>query len=128
MKYLLDTNIIIDYLRGGSLIEIEIIKSGCGLSIISLAELFYGVYKSSTVDKNLKKIKEMLIDLEIEIINLNEECVEKYGKIKAQLEEKGERLDDFDLLIAATAIKSNLILVTKNKSHFQRIPQLKIAL
>lgn len=126
MKYLLDTNIIINHLRGQQSIKIEWIKEGCGLSIISLVELYYGAYKSSKTKKNLKKIKEMLVDLEIEIINLDKKSAIKYGKIKAQLEKEGQKLDDFDLLIAASAISSNLILVTKNKSHFQRIPQLKI--
>lgn len=126
MKYLLDSNIIINHLRGKKPIDPTFVKVGCSLSIISQAELFYGVYKSSQQEKNLTKVKAMLIDLGIGVINLNEEIINEYGKLKAQLEKKGKKLDEFDLLIAATAIKSNLILVTENLSHFQRIPQLKI--
>lgn len=48
-----------------------------------------------------------------------------YVQIKAKLEDEGKRLDEFDLLIAATAKISNLKLLTQNKKHFQRIPGLK---
>lgn len=127
MKYLLDTNIIINHLRGRQSIKIDFLREGSGLSIISLAELFYGAHKSYDSKNNLAKVKKMIIDLEIKIIDLDEETIDKYGQLKAQLEEKGKKIDDFDLLIAATALKNNLILVTENKDHFKRIPHLKIA-
>ena len=45
-----------------------------------------------------------------------------YGDVKAELESKGEGLDDFDLLIGATALANNLVLVTNNTRHLGRIP------
>jgi tRNA(fMet)-specific endonuclease VapC len=79
----------------------------------------YKRYKSYNSLENLKKIKAMVFDLGIEVITLNERIIEHYAKIKAKLEKEGKRLDEFDLLIAATAIEKNLILVSYNLTHFK---------
>jgi len=126
MKYLLDTSLIIEYLRGIKSIDISLLKQGSGISIITQAELFYGAYKSNKPRDNLTKIKQMIEDLGIRVLPLNEEIVEIYARLKASLETKGRRLDKFDLLIASTAISLNLSLITTNLKHFQRIPKLKL--
>lgn len=89
--------------------------------------MIYGAYKSIHPQKSLVTLKESLLILDFKIINLNEAIIAEFGRIKAELELKGERLDDFDLLIAATAIVNDLMLVTRNIKHFQRIPCLKLA-
>ncbi|MBP5377247.1 MAG: PIN domain-containing protein [Bacteroidaceae bacterium] len=50
----------------------------------------------------------------------------EYGEIRHSLEHTGLRIDQFDLLIGATAIHHNLILVTSNTKHFDRINELKL--
>lgn len=124
MKYLLDTNILVDFLRGTKSIEVSIIKESCAISIITYGELIYGAYKSDKKEENLYKIKEMINDLEIEVNTLDEKIMNEYGELKAKLEKKGERLDEFDLLIAATALINNLTLFSRNLKHFKRIPSL----
>lgn len=124
MKYLLDTNILVDFLRGTKSIEVSMIKEGCAISIITYGELIYGACKSDKKEENLSKIKEMINDLGIEISFLNEKIMNEYGELKAKLERKGERLDDLDLMIASSAISQNLTLVTRNIRHFKRIPSL----
>jgi predicted nucleic acid-binding protein len=47
--------------------------------------------------------------------------------LSASLQKSGNPLDDFDLIIAATALAHNLILVTNNTSHFNRIEGLKLS-
>lgn len=126
MKYLLDTNVIVEHLRGKRKIEALLIKKGSAISVITQAELYYGVHKSKKLTQNLRKIKQMLENLRIGIIHFNEDILNIYGNLKVRLEIKGQRLDEFDLLIAATALSANLTLVTKNKKHFQRIPQLRL--
>ena len=126
MKYLLDTNILIDHIRGKKEIDIDILKKGAGISIITLGELYYGSQKSSNPQKTLKLIRKLLHDLGLQVQILDEEMVFEFGKIKAELEIKGIRLEDFDLLIAATAKAGNLMLVTKNLKHFKRITGLKL--
>ena len=49
-----------------------------------------------------------------------------FGDIRSELEEKGRRIDDFDVLIGAAAVYNNMILVTDNIQHLERIPNVKI--
>lgn len=126
MKYLLDTNIIVDHLRKKEIIDGDIIFSGAGTSIITLGELIYGAYKSNNKEKSLQKIDDIFKMLKLEIVNLNGEAISEFGRIKANLEITGERLEDFDLLIAATALANNFTLVTRNIKHFKRIKGLKL--
>jgi len=126
VKYLLDTNIIVDHLRKRIILSEDFLISGAGISIITLGELIYGAHKSDNLQRSLQKLENSLKILKLEIINLDFEVISEFARIKAELETKGRRLDDFDLLIAASAIVNNLILVTKNLKHFQRIPHLKL--
>ncbi len=126
MRYLLDTNIIIDHLKEREIINEDILLSGAGISIISLGELIFGAHKSNNPQKSLNQVEISLKILKLEVVNLNGEVVSEFGKIKADLEIKGERLEDFDLLIAATALVNGFTLVTKNLKHFKRIKDLKL--
>lgn len=126
MKYLLDTNILVEHIRGKKQINLEVLQEGSAISIITLAELCYGAFKSNNPNKTLAIIKTLLRDLGLHIQTLNEEIVSEFGKIKAGLEAKGKRLEDFDLLIVATAKVENLTLATGNLKHFKRIYGLKI--
>ena len=120
--YLLDTDIIIYNLKGHPIVQENLRQhyndSFC-LSAISLMELYYGACKSEKVESNLAKVKT--IETSLAIVRAGEEVVELFGMLKAQLEAKGQRVDDFDLVIASTALSHNLILVTNNTRHFQRI-------
>lgn len=124
MKYLLDTNVIINHLRGKNKINKTIIKSGVTISIITWAELIYGAYKSVNKEKSLAVIEALIEDLQITILSLNEKMVFQYAELKVKLEKTGNILDDFDLLIAATAITNKITLVTHNIKHFRQIPEL----
>ena len=67
-----------------------------------------------------------LLEQSLDILITGQETAEIFGKMKSKLESNGNRLDDFDLLIASTALAHNLVLVTNNKKHFQRIEGLKL--
>jgi len=126
VKYLLDTDIIIDHFRERKILSEDFLVSGAGISIITLGELIYGAYKSDNPERSLQKLENSLKILKLEIINLSFEIVSEFSRIKAELEKLGKRLEDFDLLIAATAKVNSFILVTGNKKHFERIPGLKL--
>ena len=49
-----------------------------------------------------------------------------FGEIKAGLQKSGHTIDDMDLLIAATAIAQNMVLVTHNTKHFEHIPGIRL--
>ena len=125
--YLLDTDTIIYNLKGDLKIQENLrlhVNDLLRISIITLMELYYGVYKSQHVNANLAKIKTL--EQSLDILPSGEETAEIFGKLKAGLESAGNRLDDFDLIIASTAMTHNLTLVTNNIKHFQRIEGLKL--
>ncbi len=120
-KYLLDTNICAYFLNGKYNLEEKINEVGfknCLVSEITIAELKYGVEKSTFKEKN-RKILEMF-QTKFDVLPIFP-ALEIYAKEKSRLKTKGKILDDFDLLIGATAIFNNLTLVTKNVSDFDRL-------
>lgn len=127
MKYLIDTDVLIEHLRKKKLIDKEVIIDGAGVSIISLAELYFGAYKSVDPSKSLEKLRLVLEILDLTTVNLNIDIVDEFARLRANLEKQGQRLDDFDLLIAATAKVNDFILLTGNKRHFERIKGLRLA-
>ncbi len=125
--YLLDTDTIIYNLKGNEKIRQTLrlhIQDPLKISIITLMELYYGAFKSQHIDANLAKIKT--IEQSFEIIPNGVESAEIFARLKTELETKGTRLDDFDLMIATCALTHNLILVTNNLKHFRRIPGLRL--
>ena len=128
MMFLLDTDTIIFNFKGNIPIQKNLqhhFNDQINISVITLMELYYGAHKSQKVSINLSKIKRL--EQVIEIIPVGVECVEIFSFLKSQLEMEGNRLDDFDLIIASCALAHNLTLVTNNIKHFQRIDGLKLA-
>ena len=126
MKYLLDTSAVVNFLRGKQSINETVIKAGAAVSIITRAELAYGALKSNQPKRNLDLVNGFLEELEINTVNLSEGIVLTYARLKTKLEKQGRRLDEFDLLIAASALENNFTLVTDNAKHFSRIKDLRI--
>ncbi len=125
-KYLLDTNICVYFLNGKFNIEEKIDDAGfenCFISEITIAELKYGVEKSTYKERNRKAIE--LFQQKFDILPIFP-VLDVYAKEKARLKVKGKILDDFDLLIGATVIFNNFSLVTKNVSDFIRLESIVI--
>mgnify|MGYP001081143869 CR=1 FL=1 len=126
-KFILDTDTCIYWLKGNENIERSIIRHGLGnifITVITECELFYGAYKSMKKDKNLAIVEEL--KTRIETLHTVSGIPSLYGKIKAELESKGQVLDDADMLISSIALLNNATLVTNNIEHFKRISGLKI--
>ena len=126
MKYLADTDVLIDHLRGKKKLDPTLLKDGVGISIITYGELLYGAEKSVNKEKTRQTVLNFIKNLSIVIANLSEEIMQKYATVKAGLEKKGQKLDDFDLLIASTAMSDSLVLLTRNIKYFSRIKDLKM--
>jgi tRNA(fMet)-specific endonuclease VapC len=125
--YLLDTDILIYSLKAHKIVQQNLrhhLHDPINVSAVTLMELYYGAYKSQKIANNLAKVKT--IENSLEIIPVNREMVEIFGVLKSDLEKVGKPLDDFDLILAATAMSRNLIIVTNNEKHFGRIDGLKM--
>lgn len=129
--YLLDTNILIDFLDGVPSVIDHVLKAGinaCYISSVSIHELYYGAYlakekKLEYYEKEINKINKLIEYFDV--LNLSEKA-EQYGQIKYSLKKKGEMIDEFDMLIAGQALSEGLTVVTDNVKHFNRIAGLKI--
>lgn len=126
MKYLLDTNICIHFLRGKynliKKLELAEIRN-CAISEITLAELVFGAENSLTPQKNCDIIDQFSKLLTILTIT---DTIKLYGKEKARLRKSGIMISDFDLLIGCTAVENELIMVTENIGEFERISNIRI--
>lgn len=121
--YLLDTDTVIAMLRGEYGIQRKVRAVGldsCGISEITIAELFTGAFKSG-IEKDLGQAEFAASFFRIYPIG---ETLKTYARLRVDLERLGNRLDNMDMFIAATALEHHLTLVTGNTRHFARIPSL----
>ena len=126
MKYLIDSNICIHFLRRkyNILDKLEIIDiANCSISEITLAELVFGAEKSNNPKKNHQLIEQFVNKLTIIPIY---DAIPIYAIEKVRLQKLGKMISDFDLLIGCTAIVNDLIMVTENIKEFERIENIRI--
>ena len=91
---------------------------------ISVAELTHGANCSKRRDDNLARLEVLLSALSI--LPFDEAAGRRFGVLKAELEARGELLDDLDLQIASIAIETNSALLTNNTKHFKRVSGLQL--
>jgi len=93
-------------------------------SAVSVAELTHGAQRSKHREDNLARLEVLLAALTV--LPFDESAGRRFGALKAELESRGESLDDLDMQIASIAIENNLPLVTNNTDHFNRIKGLEL--
>ena len=124
-NYLLDTDTCIYFINGKYNLAEKFRKIGkkrLFISEITIAELKFGAENSSKVEQNKQTIEKFINSIQVIPIAGS---IDIYAKEKARLRKQGTPIDDFDLLIAATAITSEITLLTRNEKHFMRIENLK---
>ena|SRR3989344_5316360 len=122
--YCLDTNIVIDFLTGDLRIKEFIDKIDYDLfevclTPITLCELYKGAYLSNNTEKSLEGIRGFLMTTLAKIIHFNDEACRVFGEEYVNLKKKGRLTNEFDLLIASIVKAYDLILVTRDKKHFE---------
>ena len=126
--YLIDTNICIFLKNKKPIHVLEKLKSVLNrdvfLSSVTIAEMQFGVYNSQNIEKNRISLTEFLAPFQI--IDFDDRDAEYFGKIRAELKQRGELIGPYDMLIAAQAVARKLILVTNNTKEFTRVPELAI--
>lgn len=100
-------------------------KKGLAVSIISLAELYEGVYSSKDSKVAQKGIDDFLKN--VSVVDINEDICHIFGRERGRLRKQGNLIGDFDLLIASTSLNYELTLLTNNLKHFERVEGLRIA-
>jgi tRNA(fMet)-specific endonuclease VapC len=128
VKYCIDTNILIEYLKG----NVTIVKklkdlfelTDVFVTSISLCELYKGVFLSSKKDKELPILEEFVNSMGL--LSLDNNSSKLFGEIYSKLKIKGKLVPEFDLIIASIVKANDLILITMDKKHFSEIIGLKV--
>jgi predicted nucleic acid-binding protein len=126
-SYLIDTDWIIHYLNGNSGIVEKIgllEKEGLAASIISVAELYEGIYYSTNPAGNEKALNDFLSG--ISTLGIEDEICKVFGKERGRLRQEKKMIGDFDLLIASTCLHYRLTLMTNNRRHYEMVDGLNI--
>jgi tRNA(fMet)-specific endonuclease VapC len=128
LSHLIDTDWIIHYLHGHGEIVKELIslskKNGLAISIVSLAELYEGIYYSTDPLGNENALEEFLTG--VSILGVDDEICKIFGRERGRLRKKNKIVSDFDLLIGSTCLNYNLTLLSSNRKHFEMIEGLQI--
>lgn len=123
MKVVIDTSIIVDYLRGGQKWEEFLTSAEKDLNLfiptIVIFELFSG---QSTKNSNVRTIIENFID-QFERIDLTESLAKSAGQLRSTI---GIHISPQDYIIAASALDLGAKVLTLNKKHFEQIPNLTL--
>ena len=128
MKYLLDTNTIVRYVNGRAPKVRAKVRAtplpDLAVSAIVVAELRYGAAKSTDLSR-ARTVQDQFLSL-IGFVPFDQPATEASGTIRAALEQHGTPIGANDLLIGATAVAHQLILVTHNTREFGRVPGLTV--
>ena len=127
-KMMLDTNICIYIIKNKPLSVKERLKEfeigELCISIVTVLELMYGVYKSEQTKRNIQALEGFLMPFEI--VDYDYAASVEYGKIRANLEKRGQVIGGMDMQIAGHALALDAVLVTNNIKEFERIEGLRL--
>lgn len=126
--HLIDTSICVAILRGASPHVAPrfraAMRSGVAVSSITVAELHYGLERSSNPARERAGVENLLAA--VSILAFDSKAAEGYGLLRRHLERRGQTIGQFDLLIASHAVAENATLVTNNTREFSRVPTLAL--
>ena len=126
--YLLDTGTCVTLLRRNSPSLLKRLQSinpiRLAMSIVTWAELQYGVQASNRVEENRAAVA--LLGQHIKSLDWNHEAAMHYAHVRHALKTKGKLIGSNDLMIAAHALSLGATVVTNNTREFKRVPQLSL--
>lgn len=130
VKYVLDTNVLSALMRGerSAVDRLKgLRKDEVGVPQPAFAEIAYGIARLPK-SKRRGALQERfdLLRAELPRVDWTDDVSERFGSIKALLEKRGERIEDFDAAIAAHALSRGVVLATANIKHMVRVPGLVV--
>ena len=128
MALLIDTDLLIDLERAGDSKEVEqpLGEEECAISVITVSELLHGVHRASGARRARRRAFVEHVLAGLQAIPITEPVARVHADAWAGLSERGEPIGAHDLWIAATALAHDLGVATRNASHFDRVPGLRV--
>ncbi len=127
MRYLVDSDWIIHALnRIPAVVQSlnDLHEEGIGISIISMAELYQGVFYARDPQASESLLLESVS--QYDVVQLDDDIVRTFARERGRLKEAGTPIGDMDLLIGCTALQRGLTLLSNNVRHFGRLQDLDI--
>lgn len=128
MQYLVDTDWAIEHMRHREPVVsrlAEFAPYGLGMSIVSVAELYEGVFISNDRQSEEHTLRDFLDDV-VEVIHLDYDICRIFARERSRLRASGTLIGDMDILIGATALRYGLTLLSNNRRHFERLDGLRM--
>lgn len=133
MTYLVDTDYVVDFLKGqrnaAALLD-RLVPEGLAVSKITFAEVYEGIYYGDNRSHHEQGLRQFLQG--VRLLAITRPIARQFALIRGQLRAQpyGKTLvqpkDNYDLFIAATALHYKLTLITRNIQDYERIPNLKL--
>ena len=126
MGVLIDTDLLIDLERGEASVESVLGEQAGTISVITVSELLHGVLRAEGAARTHRRAFVEHVLAGVEAIPITQRVARVHADIWSGLATRGEHVGAHDLWIAATAVAHGLAIATRNISHFERIPGLRI--
>ena len=129
MKYVLDTNTVSALMKGEPATVEQLLavhRDDVAIPQPVIAEIAYGIERLPR-SKRRQSLQDRfdLVCSELARAAWTDAVSERFGHVKAALERRGQRIEDFDAAIAAHALAEDATLVTANLADMNRVPGLK---
>jgi tRNA(fMet)-specific endonuclease VapC len=127
MTYLVDTDYVVDWLKGHPA-AVQLLTTlradGLAISHITYGEIYEGIYYGrdrTTAEQGFRQFLRA-----VSVLPTTHTIMRRFAQVRGQLRVQGHLIGDMDLLIAATALATDRTLVTGNRRHFDRVPGLTV--
>lgn len=124
-----DTSFLIDIINGDedAMATLELVERENRpekISAVTSLELYEGVERSEKPAAEKRSVLRVLDSKHV--IPADHDIMKHAGELSGRLVSEGQRIDREDCIVAATAIQENEPVLTRNQSHFDRIPNLDV--
>lgn len=129
-KYLLDSDVCILAVRKGNASLTRLVSAirpdGLAISVITYGEVREGVLYSRDPARNAAVWADFVAG--VDVVDVTMTIADVWAEVRGALRERGRPVSDNDLLIAATALRFGMTVVSGNLRHFGHIPGLNVLL
>jgi tRNA(fMet)-specific endonuclease VapC len=127
MTYLVDTDYVVDWLKGrpeAVQLLTTLRRDGLAISHITYGEVYEGIEYGRDRTAIARGFRQFLRG--VTLLPTTQPIMRRFAQVRGQLRAQGQLIGDMDLLIAATALATHRTLVTRNHRHFARVPGLSV--
>ena len=126
MGVLIDTDLLIDLEKGDDAVERLLGEEYRSISVITVSELLHGVLRAQGAIRTHRQAFVEHVLAGLHAIPVTEPVARIHADIWSGVADRGESIGAHDLWIAATAIAHGLAIATRNNTHLERIPGLRV--